>query len=87
VKYSGQSLLLDIYVPSLKLAFEYQGYQHYHDLNLFGFASTNRMRDVEKSNACSYLGITLIEIPYWWRRDKASIGAILHQNRPDIISN
>ena len=29
-------LELDIYIPSLKLAFEYQGQQHFHPLHVWG---------------------------------------------------
>jgi hypothetical protein len=27
---------LDLYIPALSIAFEYQGYQHYHDSFFFG---------------------------------------------------
>ena len=33
---SGHLLQLDIFFPALKLAFEYQGIQHYKDTKFFG---------------------------------------------------
>jgi hypothetical protein len=58
---------LDVYLPSLSLAFEYQGIQHYEDKFYFGTASREySQRDKEKRAACKEIGITLIEVPYWW---------------------
>jgi hypothetical protein len=33
-----------------------------------------------------YLGVTLIEVPYWWDRKKASLEATIHSHRPDLFS-
>ena len=33
---SGHRMEMDVFVPDLKLAFEYQGQQHFNDLYLFG---------------------------------------------------
>lgn len=35
---ANHSIELDVYIPDLKLAFEYQGKQHYHDTMVFGLA-------------------------------------------------
>jgi hypothetical protein len=32
----GNKVEIDVYIPSLKLGFEYQGEQHYHNIYLFG---------------------------------------------------
>ena len=62
----GTPLQLDVYIPSLSLAFEYQGIQHYQDFYAFGGASVRlyEIRDQEKRELCKKLNITLIEIPY-----------------------
>jgi len=82
---SGHPMIFDVYVPSLQMTFEYQGHQHYHTTNLFGEQMNYYQHDSEKRNACISMGLTLIEVPYWWKRDKESIVALLHKLRPDII--
>jgi hypothetical protein len=57
---------LDIYIPSLSLALEFNGSQHYLESQLFGSLDIQRSRDVDKRIMCNLLGITLLEIPYWW---------------------
>ena len=50
---SGLPMELDVYVEKLKLAFEYQGKQHYTPVYWMGrdFAAQKR-RDKEKQEAC-----------------------------------
>ena len=54
---------LDVYVPALKLAIEYQGRQHFEPIDFFGgeagFQNT-KMRDKKKADLCSENGITLV---------------------------
>lgn len=61
-------LELDIYIPSLKLAFEYNGYQHYEYPNFWHKSKeefdAQLKRDTEKKMRCDRLGITLIIIKY-----------------------
>jgi len=83
--HSGRPITFDIYAPSLKLVFEYNGCQHYHAHIMFGDGFYNKKRDDEKNNACKSTGITFIEIPYWWKSDKESIVVALHTNRPDLL--
>jgi len=78
-------MVIDVYVPSLKLAFEYQGIHHFHGHSLFGDTESHKRRDNDKRQECNSLGITLIEVPYWWQRDKDSILKVLHEVRPDIV--
>jgi hypothetical protein len=61
----GQTL--DVYVPSVRLAFEYQGQQHYEPVNFFGGTESFRRtqeRDSRKAVLCLAEGVTLIAWPY-----------------------
>jgi len=63
-------LHLDIFVPSKKLAFEYQGRQHFEPVDFFGGEEAlkhTRNRDQRKKIKCSSNGVVLIE----WRYDEA----------------
>jgi hypothetical protein len=69
---SGRLMELDFYSPSLQLAIEYQGMQHYLQQ---GWRSTEplegqQMRDEEKRNQCREAGIHLLEIDcrMWLKR-------------------
>eukprot|EP01114_Cavostelium_apophysatum_P019814 TRINITY_DN6476_c0_g1_i1.p1 TRINITY_DN6476_c0_g1~~TRINITY_DN6476_c0_g1_i1.p1 ORF type:complete len:606 (-),score=129.46 TRINITY_DN6476_c0_g1_i1:43-1860(-) len=64
---SGLSMELDIYIPSLSLAFEYQGEQHYIEQSITNNdLQLQQSKDVEKREKCQAAGITLIEVPFWW---------------------
>ena len=76
---------LDIYIPSLNLAFEYQGEQHYGHHFLYGSSRRQQRRDNEKIEKCDSVGITLIEIRYWWDGQKSSLAATIHQYRSDLL--
>ena len=66
---------------------EYNGLQHYHDVNFFGSFREYQLRDQEKREACSAAGITYVEIPYTWNSKRAPIAATIHKVRPDIPLN
>lgn len=60
-------LRLDIYVPDLDLAFEYQGEQHYNPVSLFGGEEAFRRtveRDELKKKLCRENGVHLVEIKF-----------------------
>ena len=65
---------LDIFIPALQLALEYQGEQHYDDLPA-GFSSVEALqsRDVEKEKLAKDLNIKIIYIPYWWDQSLTSL--------------
>jgi hypothetical protein len=56
---------LDGYCSDLKLAFEYQGQQHFKKVNKFNKNLNSRKEDdLKKKNLCILNNVTLIEIPY-----------------------
>lgn len=72
-----QTTELDIWIPKYKLAFEYNGILMFmywdslagpHHYRVFFNAEISQQiaRDNERRNMCKQLGITLIEVPYWW---------------------
>jgi hypothetical protein len=76
---------LDVYIPSLALAFEYQGEQHYHS----SFHSNVQykqqlLRDNHKMQLCKQLGITLVHIPYWWKDSPQLLVSTILKYRPDV---
>ena len=73
---------LDIFLPSVSLAIEYQGEQHYRWHFIFGSPQLQQWRDTEKKEACNKAGITLVEIPFWWNRSLASLAATIKEQRP-----
>eukprot|EP01027_Heterolobosea_sp_BB2_P018850 GEZU01026495.1.p1 GENE.GEZU01026495.1~~GEZU01026495.1.p1 ORF type:complete len:840 (+),score=185.05 GEZU01026495.1:594-3113(+) len=85
---SRDPMQLDVFIPSLRLAFEYNGEQHYRDLHAFGSGggvSNAQERDQQKIEACQRAGITLVIVPYWWDRTAESVVATLHRVRPDLV--
>lgn len=62
----GNKMELDGYSEKLKLAFEYQGEQHYKEIPAFNTRSHKEQSDADeqKRKLCNERGIILIEIPY-----------------------
>ena len=68
---------LDIFVPSEKLAFEYQGRQHYYAVEFFGGPDSlkkQQQRDEVKRKKCLKNGVKLIE----WRYDEPVTKLVLN---------
>lgn len=65
---TGKNLELDMYNKDLKLAFEYNGVQHYKYTPFFHKSHKDfekqKAYDNYKKSICEHLGITLIAIPY-----------------------
>lgn len=78
---------LDINIPSLDLAFEYNGYQHYHHSIYYGPCDKQKRRDKRKMEQCVKAEITLIVIPYWWNQKPDSLKATIHAVRPDLVES
>lgn len=60
-------LEIDIYVPSLKIGFEYQGKQHYEPIKIFGGKNALeklKLRDEEKKRICKLNNVKLYEFRY-----------------------
>ncbi len=58
---------LDIFVPSLRLAIEYQGEQHFYPLDHLGGdqgLADRQAMDERKREACGKAGVVLVEWPY-----------------------
>ena len=73
---------LDGYCQTLRIAFEYQGEQHYHYPSHWirtkrEFAS-QVFRDQIKTKACKKLGIYLIVVPYTAKKEKGGISRVLY---------
>jgi hypothetical protein len=82
---------LDVYVPELNLALEYQGQHHYDDLasSTFSPIEVYEARDREKEQHCKELGIALVHIPYWWDHQMDSLRSTITQccsEHPTILS-
>ena len=89
-KESGESsrtlnMQLDLFIPKLNLAFEYQGQQHFQDVFFFGITRQYIIRDELKKKYCEENEITLIDIPYWWDKCERTVADMITAARPDII--
>ena len=78
--YSNRKMELDIFIPERKIAFEYQGEQHFEESWMDSREDSlqrQESRDEEKRIACEELGIALIEIPFTWDRKEEYVKEIL----------
>lgn len=75
---------LDIFVPSLKLAFEYQGAQHVQQMYT-GNIDAQSARDEEKKRLCRLHGITLVCIHHQWSGLLEDLLATVHHYSPEKL--
>jgi len=80
---SNLPMELDVYIPSERIAFEYQGKHHYEE-DPFHRALKISNRDSEKLETCRRNGITLVLIPYWWDLKKESLMSTIQQYRNNL---
>ena len=72
---------LDIFIPSLQLALEYQGEQHYDDIpGAFAGIDLFQSRDEAKEKLAKELNIKIIYIPYWWDQSLSSLQSSLQSS-------
>jgi len=83
---SGSPIQLDLYLPKISLALEYQGEQHYFDVFRYAPHKHYEYRDIQKRSQCMDIGLTLIEVPYWWDCKLESLRVTIHSHRPDLIT-
>jgi hypothetical protein len=75
------------FIPSLSLAFEYQGESHYFSTITYGSSLKRQQMDEIKKDITSKIGITLISIPFWWNKSLSSLAATIRHYRPDVPLN
>mmetsp|Transcript_10344 Transcript_10344/g.42068 ORF Transcript_10344/g.42068 Transcript_10344/m.42068 type:complete len:475 (+) Transcript_10344:14-1438(+) len=86
-KASGSALELDLFVPSLKMALEYNGEHHYEEIPFFGPLESIQRRDREKRELCDRAGVSLVVIPYWWDRSEHSLLATIWRDCPRVLQD
>lgn len=74
-------LTLDIYIPKLKVAIEYQGIQHFENIGIFGDFKKRKERDERKSILCKKHGVKLI---YWNYYEEISDAIFLEKIKPYV---
>jgi len=81
---SMKPLRFDFYLPSEKLAFEFQGKQHYEQQNVYGDSIPRMKTDEAKERQCQELGIVLVSVPFWWDKKLSSLIRSILEKRPDL---
>jgi hypothetical protein len=81
---TGKPLQLDLFLPDLKLAFEFQGEHHFDDFFTVGGSNTMQDRDSEKRAICFRAGIVLVEISADWGGSADAILSACESQAPGI---
>jgi hypothetical protein len=80
-----KNMELDVYVPEINLALEYQGRQHFEYTTSRGPSDLQMKRDEEKMEACAQHGILLLHVPFDWDMREWSIITMLQDTNDPII--
>jgi len=75
-------LELDVYIPDLKMGFEYQGIQHFEPIEHWGGKAALKelkVRDAKKKKLCEENGINLIYVFYYEELNKELIYNKIHK--------
>jgi len=83
---NGQRLELDVFLPSLNLILEYNGEQHYLWNYRYGSPSSQQLRDKERRLICDTIGLTILEVPFWWDHKEDTLAMTIRRHRPDLLS-
>eukprot|EP00026_Physarum_polycephalum_P003145 Phypoly_transcript_03154.p1 GENE.Phypoly_transcript_03154~~Phypoly_transcript_03154.p1 ORF type:complete len:822 (-),score=127.19 Phypoly_transcript_03154:90-2411(-) len=85
---AGVSLELDVYLPDYKLGFEYQDPHHFFNSSYGAYTlSEYKRRDKVKQEQAEKLGITLINVPFWWDWNVESLVAKIKTKKLGVLSN
>lgn len=77
---------LDIYIPNKKIAFEYQGVQHYEAVEIFGGINALEHRkelDSQKKKLCENQGVKLI----YWKHDEPIEERLIKEKLRSVMKN
>eukprot|EP00026_Physarum_polycephalum_P003689 Phypoly_transcript_03703.p1 GENE.Phypoly_transcript_03703~~Phypoly_transcript_03703.p1 ORF type:complete len:716 (-),score=110.69 Phypoly_transcript_03703:87-2234(-) len=85
---SQRYLELDFWLPSLKLAVEYQDPHHYVT-TWYAFSPRDgvQQRDNEKLKLIEERGDTLVLVPCWWDGSEDKLVATIRKKRPELLVN
>ncbi len=81
---------LDVYIPNFKIAFEYQGLQHYEPVEVFGGEKhflKQQSNDNKKRIICRKNNIELIEWKYNEKIDKITLDKKLYHLKSQLAQN
>ncbi len=80
---------LDIYLPDLNLAFEYQGQQHFHPVEAWGGARALdllRARDHLKAKICAKREVRLVLVDYTEPLTEEHIVIRVREIAPEVLA-